>query len=159
MAKVKKGKRSSGLGILPTPEREMIAGAVRMVATDTAGVQAAQVGDDCLLARAFWSGHLRDPSDRDDAPAQRRYDAGLWLRQLFYEKAALGPVIIGRYGEAQGTGDIEEHVAWNRKVYNDVHRALGAVARILEASVILDEPCRAMVLRKALDVLANHRGM
>jgi len=115
---------------------------------------------ECLLDELLTLGQL----GKDDI-AKRRHEAGMWLRELYHEKAQLPFRSTGHYGEGRGgntdrADDMPEHVAWNRAVFNDTMRALPRHGQMLAKVCCHDEPYARMdLVREGLDRLADHRGM
>lgn len=118
--------------------------------------------DGCLLDTLYRERRLRHPGEDGDDSAKRRLEAGMWLRELYHEKAMLAPRSTAYYGEGRGGEDeIPEHVAWNRKVVTDTMRALYRHANLLMRVCCHDEMPRQdqHMIVVALDALADHRGM
>ncbi len=112
--------------------------------------------DECLLDQLLSSGALGHDDD-----AQRRHEAGMWLRTLYHEKAQMAPRSTGHYGEGRGGGDeISDSTAWHRKVYSDTMRAVPRFGHLLTRVCCHDEPHKRVdLVRCGLDALADHRRM
>lgn len=109
---------------------------------------------DCMLDHLLRTGQLGAGDT-----AKRRHEAGMWLRVLYHEKAMLGPRSTQRYGAgAGGKQELDDATAWNRRCFNDVARELPMYAAVLIAVCCHDEP-RTLSICRALDALADHRGM
>ena len=111
---------------------------------------------ECLLDVLLAGGRL-GPGDQ----GKRRYEAGMWLRELYHERAMMSPRSTGHYGEGRGGSDeITDAVAWNRRCYHDTLRAVAGLGKVL-ADACCHDVLRAadVALCDALDRLADHRGM
>ncbi len=132
------------------------------VPTEDAGIMAAQVLEECLLDSLFRRGRLAYRGEPQDK-AQRRYDAGLWLRSLYHRSGMERRVTMAYsvFGQAGGPEELTEAEAWNRRAYIETLRDLPGHAALLAEVCCRDARPRAFHcdLRAALDRLADFRGM
>ena len=119
-----------------------------------AGIYRERAKDECALDVMLETERLGWPEN-----AGRRYDAGLWLRQLYLKLHKSDG--ISRYSkESWGRGEISEQVAWNWKCYLDTMAALkGHWSRLYALCCNNQQPMdrhwEATI--DALDALADHR--
>lgn len=116
---------------------------------------------ECMLDLLLRAGALGAPGSDE---ARRRFEAGLWLRELYLEKARLGSGMSCRFDAFGGRGDgadrIPDDVAWNIKCVQDTMRACAPYGPLLTALCCHDDdryPWRG--IDRALTRLADHRGL
>ena len=143
----------------PTAERLAKGPAIVRVETIAAGITVPFNQEECLLDRLYRRASLGPPGG---AAARRRLEAGLWLRRLYVETHDLAEGVWRYHEGGRDQSEMSDHQAWNHKRYLDTARALGPHWRTLEAACCLDRAPAARgaeALRRALDALADHRGM
>ncbi len=142
----------------PTAERLAKGPAIVRVETIAAGVTVPFNKEECLLDRLYRRAWLGPPGG--DA-ARRRLEAGLWLRRLYVKTHDLAEGVWRYHEGGRDQSEMTDRQAWNHKCYLDTARALGAHWRPLEAACCLDRVSvrSAGALQRALDALADHRGM
>lgn len=120
-----------------------------------------RVVHECLLDVLLRSGALGAPGSDE---ARRRFEAGMWLRELYLEKARLGPGMSCRFDAFGGRGDgadrMPDDIAWNIKCVQDTMRACAPHGPLLTALCCHDDdryPWRGIA--RALTRLADHRGL
>jgi hypothetical protein len=133
-----------------------------LIPTESAGVQAVQIGDETLVGRLGARGLLRIAGE-PDAAAEARQDAARWLRALWH-KAGHETRVVGRYDTPGGGGswaepELTEAEISNRGALQDVAREIGPDRyRRLLAACVDDKPPRSMfILLADLRALAVHR--
>ena len=103
---------------------------------------------DCLLDRLHAHGFLG--ADGRHSRAQQRLDIGMWLRELFLERARLGHRMSGRYGDDHTD---EEAVQASRLLFRRVMRQATKHAGILTSVCCLDSDIQAHQIRPLLEAL------
>lgn len=140
---------------MPPPERARHGQKiVPFTATDRAGVYASRVEGECLLDRLLAAGRF-GPAD----VAQRRYFAGVWLRQKFIDMGMGQPVAMSWVPRSSGSGDdFPDHV---ERAFTDYQGALAYVAPAAR-QIVVDVSCydfepevTVAALRRAFDMLAS----
>jgi hypothetical protein len=113
---------------------------------------------ECSLDQMYDRGHLGGRQE----DAERRYSAGLWLRQLYLSVA--GSVGVAAYHDAWNAYDprvdgMSDQDAWNFKVLWDTRKQMKHHWRPLECVCILDRRYKQAwpALHTALDVLSDYR--
>jgi len=116
---------------------------------------------ECLLDVLLRTGELGSP-DADEA--RRRFEAGMWLRELYIERAQLSPTTSLKFDSSGRRADfadaIPEDVAWNIKVFQDAMRECKPYGTMLTAVCCHDDdgyPRNGIA--RALTKLADHRGI
>ena len=142
-----------GTADLGPPER-WARGALALEETAQAGVRRARARYECLLDLLFARGELGEAQ-----AARRRYDAGLWLRQLY--QRTHDEVATQRFdalGRDQAEMSDEDAAALD--LYRRTLLALGPGFGVLRRVCCDDRPAPADGrLPRALDRLADWRGM
>src|SRR5215469_194590 len=104
-----------------------------LIPTEDAGIEAAQVLEECLLDTLRISGRLGQGDD-----CQRRFSIGLWLRNLF-DRAGLRPRVgMSFEPPVQGAPQMTESQAWNHRCWVETMRALPRHAYILREVCVFD---------------------
>lgn len=106
---------------------------------------------ECLLDKLFLAGYLGS----EPSLVNRRLQAGLWLRELYHERAMLGRRMTMRYAEEDSRDD--DLVEEARGIYRRVMRFLGGRGALVLGVCCHDSDIRfAQIpdLLTALDVLA-----
>ena len=108
---------------------------------------------ECMLDKLFLNGFL----GRDPIAVQQRLTTGLWLRELYHERAALSKRLIGRYGHEIDHLD-SELVEEARAEYRKAIRLVGHRANVLLGVCCHDSNVRVADipdLLAALDIVAS----
>lgn len=103
---------------------------------------------DCLLDRLHAHGFLG--ADGRHSRAQQRLDIGMWLRELFLERARLGHRVSGHYGDPSAE---EDCVQASRLLFRRVMRQSGKHAGLLVSVCCLDSDIKASQIRPLLEAL------
>jgi hypothetical protein len=154
----RRAKRNAHRGARETtdfgpPERRNRGGGLLIEETMEAGRRRARVRYECLLDLLLASGQLGEPRE-----ARRRYDAGLWLRRLY--QRTHDDVLTQRYDTLGRDGsEMSDEMALEQSLYRRTLLAMGPEFAVLRRVCCDDRPTRVSLLRRALDRLADWRGL
>lgn len=116
---------------------------------------------ECSLDLMYHRGHLGN----HDHDAKRRYDAGMWLRELHLKLHNVS-VGVASYSDAWHkfqdiASDLSDVDCWNFKAFLETRRALKHHWRPLECVCIMDRRYGKAwpALHTSLDLLADLRGI
>ena len=114
---------------------------------------------ECSLDTMYHRGHLGGHQE----DAKRRYDAGMWLRELYLRLHA--SVGVAAYHDAWSkfqdiSSNLSDVDAWNLKCLAETRHFMGSHWRPLDAVCIMDRRYARPwpKLQEALDILAEYRG-
>ena len=136
-----------------TRERWSKGDALELEETIHAGLRRARAKHECLLDV------LHDCGDLGEGPTgARRYDAGLWLRRLY--SRTHDEHVIWRYDTlGRDQSEMSEEQAAAHSLYRRTLLAMGPEFGVLRQVCCDGRPGRLSLLRRALDRLADWRGM
>ena len=138
---------------MPTPERLAKGGAIDLEETIHAGILRARAKYSCLLDVLMDCGDLGEST-----VAARRYDAGIWLRRLYIRTRE--PSVVGAYGHQSAAAyEMSDELAAAHSLYRRTMLAMGPEFGVVRQVCCDDRPGRLALLTRALDRLANWRGL
>lgn len=120
-----------------------------------AGIYRERVKDECVLDVLLESEKLGWPEN-----SMRRYDAGIWLRQLYLKTHDEQGVSSYQRQSIHGTGELSAQLKWNTQCYYETAIALKPHWRRLYAVCCenkLPQQRTLWATIDALDALADHR--
>ena len=142
----------------PPDERFKHGHTITLCETSAAGVFAHQNHTETQLDFLFYHGFLGQ-----DDNGKRRYDAGLWLYQL-YNKTHPSEGVMSYHDVNQREHEMSDAMAWNLKCYNETSKDLKTHWKTLYQCCCLGRYTitrsgAVSKLRAALDGLADLRGI
>lgn len=141
-----------------TRERWAHGGGMELEETIVAGLHRARAKYECLLDVLHARGDLGSARD-----ATRRYDAGLWLRRLYLRthKRTVGSRydVVDRDKIGRQQTEMSDDLAVAHRLYRRTMLAMGSDFGVLRLVCCDDRPSRLNLLHRALDRLADWRGM
>lgn len=136
----------------PTPER-IKKDPMSLSATDAHKDVTWRLDFECELDRLKENGLL-------EPHTQRRYTAGMWLRQLHINLYASQGIGAYSRDSIADTGEMSDQQAWNFRCYLDVQKAMSRKWNVLYTVCCDDKRYpHLMVVKDALDELALQRGI
>ncbi len=136
-----------------TRERWTQGSVLELEETIHAGIRRARAKYECLLDILLKCGDLGQGST-----GARRYDAGLWLRKLYFQTH--DEHVIWRYDTlGRDQSEMSDEQASAHRHYRRTMLAMGPEFGILRQVCCDDRPGRLSLLQRALDRLADWRGM
>lgn len=136
-----------------TRERWSKSNALKLEETIHAGVLRARAKYACLLDVLHDCGDLGE-----GPPGARRYDAGLWLRRLYLRTH--DEHVIWRYDTlGRDQSEMSDELAAAHALYRRTMLAMGPEFGVLRQVCCDDRPGRLSLLQRALDRLADWRGI
>ena len=141
-----------------TRERWAQSGGLELEETIVAGVRRARARYECLLDVLYARGDLGGGPE-----AVRRYDAGLWLRRLYLRTHKR--TVASRYETTnrdlvgRQLAEMSDELAYAQALYRRTLLAMGPDFGVLRSVCCDDRPSRLSLLLRALDRLADWRGL
>ncbi len=136
-----------------TEERWRRGGGLELAETIEAGILQARARYECLLDL------LHKRGDLGEGPSgSRRHDAGLWLRRLYLRTH--GERLVWSYDQlGRDHSEMSDEQARVHGLYRRTMLAMGPEFGVLRRACCDDRPTRLSLLRRALDQLADWRGL
>jgi len=152
--RARRDRRPHAVGSDLGPPERWARGGLAVEETMQAGVRRARAKYECLLDLLLERGGLGEGRD-----ARRRYDAGLWLRQL-YQRTHDGAAIQRYDTLGRDQAEISDAEAAALDLYRRTLLAMGPAFGVLRRVCCDDRPVPPNGgLRACLDRLADWRGM
>ena len=155
--KRKKHHQDQSAGILPTPERAQHNGGLTREVRDSNESESIRIIGlraryECRLDEWLGVGML----GRGDV-AQKRHDAGMWLRGLYLKTHPESQVCKYERRSSGGGDGMTDEQAWNFACLQDTFRHLGKCQTDVERVACYDQPGSVESVREGLDMIRRLR--